>query len=108
VAERPKETKSVDVAALVDKNIAFEVKTAELPDERASRLRREEAEDAHKRLISLIVHIFVMATVTITCAACVYIAVTMDPRTELPGKAVGILATTAGAAIGFITGRASK
>ena len=44
MTERSKETKAVDVAGLVDKNIAFEVRTAESPDERASRLRREEAE----------------------------------------------------------------
>ena len=36
MTERSKETKAVDVAALVDKNIAFEVRTAESPDERAS------------------------------------------------------------------------
>jgi hypothetical protein len=108
VAERPKVTKAVDVAALMDKSIAFEVKTAELPDERASRLRREEAEEAHKRLLGLIVHVFSMTIVAIACFACIYIAVAIDPKTDLPGKAVGILATIAGGAIGFIGGRASK
>jgi hypothetical protein len=65
VAERPKGPQNVNLAALVDPNIAFDFKTAESPEERASRLRREEAEDAHKRRISLIVHVFVMTIVAL-------------------------------------------
>jgi hypothetical protein len=45
VAERPKGPQNVNLAALVDPNIAFDFKTAESPEERASRLRREEAEE---------------------------------------------------------------
>ncbi len=80
MAERPKETKVVDVGGLIDKGVVFDLRTSEAPEERASRLRREEAEaehkrraqeaeDAHKRLIALILHIFVMAIVAIAFLA---------------------------------------
>jgi hypothetical protein len=119
VTERSKETRAVDMAALVDKNIAFEVRTAESSDEHASRLRREEAEaehtlrtqaaeDAHKRQVALIVHIFVMAVVAIAFLASVYIAVAKDPKTGLPDKAMGIVTAIAAAAVGYITGKGSK
>jgi hypothetical protein len=81
VAERPK---AVNVAGLIDQSIAFELKT-ETPEERESRLRREEAqaghelrtkeaEDTHKRRISLWVHVFVMAVVATAFLASAYIA----------------------------------
>ena len=119
MTERSKETKTVDVAALVDKNIAFEVRTAESPDERASRLRREEAEaehtlrtqaaeDAHKHQIALIVHIVVMAVVAIAFLASAYIAMAGDPKTGLPDKAMGIITAIVAAAVGYMTGKGSK
>ena len=43
MAERPKEPRNIDLAALANPKVVFDVKTAESPDERASRLRREEA-----------------------------------------------------------------
>ncbi len=119
MTERSKESKAVDVAALVDKNITFEVRTAESPDERASRLRREEADaahtvrtqaadDAHKRRITLIVHIFVMAVVAIAFLASVYLTVAADPKTGLPDKAMGIITAIVAAAVGYMTGKGSK
>jgi hypothetical protein len=119
VTERSKAARPVDVTALVDKNIAFEVKTAESLDERASRLRREEAEaehtlrtqaseDAHARRITLIVHIFVMAVVAVAFLASVYIVVAKDPKTGLPDKAMGIITAIVAAAVGYMTGKGSK
>ena len=119
MAERPREPKHVDVAALVDKSIAFEVRTAESPDERGSRLRREEAEaehplrmqaaeDAHKRWIALSAHIFVLVVIAVALIVSVYIAITMDPKTGLPDKAIGIIAAVVGAAGGYMTGKAIK
>ncbi len=119
VTERSKEMKAVDVAALVDKNISFEVRTAESPDERSSRLRREEAEaqhtrsvqaaeDARKRRITLIVHIFVMGVVGIAFLASVNITVAKDPKTGLPDKAMGIITAIVAAAVGYMTGKGSK
>ena len=116
---RSKETRPVDVTALVAKTIAFEVRTAESPDERASRLRREEAEaehtlrtqaaeDEHKRRIALIVHIFVMAVVAIAFLASVYIAMAKDPKTGLPDKAMSIITAIVAAAVGYMTGKGSK
>jgi hypothetical protein len=41
-------SKVVDVSALLGKNVTFDLKTAEAPEERESRLKREEAEAEHK------------------------------------------------------------
>jgi Na+/glutamate symporter len=108
VAERPTVRQNVNLAALVDPNIAFDFKTAESPEERASRLRREEAEDAHKRRISLIVHVFVMTIVALAFGASVYILVTQDPKTNLPDKAIGIITAIVAALLGYLTGKGSK
>lgn len=119
MTERSKETKAVDVAALVNKNIAFEVRTAEPPDERASRLRREEAEaehlrraqaaeDAHRHQIALVVHIFVMAIVAVAFLASIYLAMARDPKSGLPDKAMGIITAIVAAGVGYMTGKGSK
>ncbi len=47
MAERTGDSKSFNVNAIADKNLTVAIKTAELRDERASRLRQEEAEKAH-------------------------------------------------------------
>jgi hypothetical protein len=119
VAERTKETKVVELSALLEKNVAFEFRTAEAPQERDSRLKREEAEaehklrtqeaeDAHKRLIGLIVHIFVMAIVAVAFLTSAYIAVIGDPKTGLPDKAMGIITAIVAGGVGFMTGKGSK
>jgi hypothetical protein len=119
VTERSRETKLVDLGVLVDKSINFDLKTAEPPDERASRLRREEAEaehtlgsqaaeDAHKRRIALAINIFVMAVVAIAFLASVYIAVAQDPKTNLPDKAMGLITAIVAALLGYLTGKGSK
>jgi Ca2+/H+ antiporter len=115
VAERPK---AVNVAGLIDQSIAFELKT-ETPEERESRLRREEAqaghelrtkeaEDTHKRRISLWVHVFVMAVVAIAFLASAYIALVGDTKTGLPDKAMGIITAIVAGGVGYITGKGSK
>ena len=116
LAERPK---AVDIAGLLDQGIAFELKT-ETPEEGESRLRREEAqaehdlrtqeaEDAHKRRISLWVHVFVMAVVAVAfLASVVYITVVGDPKTGLPDKAMGIIMAIVAGGVGYITGKGSK
>ena len=108
MAERPKETKLTDLGVLVDKKVTFNIKTAEAPDELQSRLRREEAEDTHKRRIGLIVHLFVMAIVAVAFLASVYIAVEKDPKTGLPDKAMGIITAIVAAGVGYMTGKGSK
>lgn len=115
MAERPK---VVDVAGLIDKGVAFELK-AESPEERDSRLRREEAEaehklrtqeaeDSFKRRINLVVHLFVMTLVAIAFGASIFIAIFKDPSTGLPDKAMGIITAIVAAGVGYITGKGSK
>jgi hypothetical protein len=88
--------------------VQIEVRPAEIPDERKSRLKREEAEDAHKRLISVIVHIFVMTMVASAFIASTYIALAHDPKTGLPDKALRIITAIVAAAVGYMTGKGSK
>lgn len=117
--ERPKEPKLFDFAALTDRSVSFDLKTAESPDERASRLRRgeaeaehqlrtQEADDCHKRRISLLVHLFVMTVVGVAFLASLYIATVKDPKTGLPDKAMNVITAIVAAGVGYITGKGSK
>ncbi len=72
------------------------------------KLRTQEAEDALKRKISLMVHVFVMAIVAVAFLASVYIAVAKDPMTGLPDKAMGIITAIVAAGVGYMTGKGSK
>jgi hypothetical protein len=104
VADRPK---TVNIAGLIDKGIAFELKT-EAPEERESRLRREKAEEAHKRRISLIVHVFVMAIVVVAFGVSVSVVFVKDANTGLPDKAMGIITAIVAGGFGYMTGKGSK
>jgi len=110
VTERSKQPEALNPAILVGQGVDFELvqKTPEPRDERASRLRREEAEDAHRRRIDFSLHIFVMVIVTITLAVCAYVLVAMDPKTGLPDRAMGVITAIAGAIVGYIAGKKSK
>jgi hypothetical protein len=108
VTERSREPKSAGLAGLIDKNANFSIKTAEPRDERASRLRREEAESAHQRRIALIVHIFVMTVVAVAFLVCSYMALAKDPKSGLPDKALAIITAIVAAAVGYLTGKNSK
>jgi hypothetical protein len=97
------------VSKLLDpKKYDIELKSPEKPEEIQSRLKREEAKEAHERQISLIVHIFVMAIVAVSFLASVYIAVAGDPKTGLPDKAMGIITAIVAAGVGYMTGKGSK
>jgi hypothetical protein len=119
VTERAKPPKVVDLGGLLATNVAFDLKSAEAPEERDSRLKREEAEaghkrlmqeaeEGHKRMIALIVHIFVMAIVAIAFLVSAYLTVAGDPKTGLPDKAMGIITAIVAGGVGFITGKGSK
>jgi hypothetical protein len=115
VAERPDKAPKIVNLALDNPNLTYEFRTGETPDERASRLRREEAEadhkirkqeaeDAHQRKIELIV----VAVVYLTLLASLFIAAFKDPKTGLPEKAMTIIAGIVGALAGYLTGKKSK
>ena len=104
MAERPK---AVNIAGLLDQDVAFELKR-EAPEERESRLRREEAEEAHKRHISLIVHIFVMALVVVAFVTSITIVFAKNANTGLPDKAMGIITAIVAGGFGYMTGKGSK
>jgi len=76
MAEHADDPKHLDKRTFLDsKKVKFDLKSPETPDEIRTRLklaeieaehklRTQEAEDTHKRRISLVVHIFVMAGTT--------------------------------------------
>ena len=120
MVERPNDPKLVDLSKVLDpKKVQYEIKTLEPTEELQSRLRlveaeaehklrTQKAEDALKRRISLMVHVFVMAIVAVAFLASVYIAVAKDPKTGLPDKAMGIITAIVAAGVGYITGKGSQ
>ena len=109
MAERPSDHPQFDVSKLLDpKKFDIDLKSPEKPEELQSRLRREEAEDAHRRRISLSVHLFVMAIVVIAFLTSVYLVVAGDPKSGLPDKAMGLITAIVAAGLGYMTGKGSK
>ena len=120
MTESADDPKHLDLGKFLDpKKVKYELKSPETPDEIRSRLklaeveaehrlRTQEAEDAHKRQISLIVHLFVMAMVTVAFLASTYIAVNGDPKTGLPDKAMGIITAIVAGGVGYMTGKGTS
>ena len=106
--ERSDREKRVDLQALFQKSVKLTMATAESRDERASRLRREEAEDAHNQQINLLVHRSVIVAVAIAMTACVVVTFVQDPKTGLPDKAMTIITAIVAAGVGYVTGKARK
>jgi glycerol uptake facilitator-like aquaporin len=109
MAERAGEQPQVDLSKLLDpKKFDIEVKSSEKPEEIQSRLRREEAKEAHERKISLMVHYLVMAMVGVAFLTCVLIVTVKDQNTGLTDKAMGLMTAIISASVGYMTGKGSK
>ncbi len=109
MTQRPNKIETFDLRdILTSEKVNIALKTAETPDEQASRLRREEAEDAHEQRIGLIVHTFVLALVSGAFLISAYLVVAKDPKTGLPDKAIGVITAIVAAGAGYITGKGSK
>jgi len=105
--ERPKRVQKLDLdtlAALGD----ISLKPSETPEERASRLKREEAESEHKHRIELIVHIFALIILTVAFVTGICIAAFGDPKTGLPDKAIAMVAGIVVALASYVAGSRSK
>jgi hypothetical protein len=105
--ERPKRSQKIDIEALTALG-EFSLKPSETPEERTSRLKREEAEAKHKHRIELIVHIFALAILTIAFLAGISIAAFGDPKTGLPDKAIAMAAAIVVALASYVAGSKSK
>jgi peptidoglycan/LPS O-acetylase OafA/YrhL len=68
----------------------------------------QSAEDDHKRLIALIVHIFALTIVAIAFLAGIYVLVATDSKTGLPDKAIAMVAGIALALASYVAGSKSK
>ncbi len=109
MAERTGDLHQVDLGKMLDpKKFDIDLKTPEKPEELQSRLRREEAEDAHKHRISLYLHLFIMAIVAVALLTSIYLVVAGDPKTGLPDKAQATITAIVAAGLGYITGKGSK
>jgi hypothetical protein len=105
--ERPKRAQTLNIGALVDIG-KYSIESPETPEERASRLRREEAEAGHKHRIELLVHVFALAILTIAFLAGLCIAAFNDPKTGLPDKAIAMVAGIVVALASYVAGSRSK
>lgn len=107
MAERSNQPEALNPAHLVGKEIDFHYvqKTAEPRDERASRLKRAEAEDAHRHRIEFILHFFAMGVLAGVLLICVCFLFFVDPKSD---KAWGIITAIISATAGYFTGKGSK
>jgi hypothetical protein len=105
--ERPRRVQKLDLgtlAALGD----ISLRPPETPEERASRLKREEAEASHKHRIELIVHVFALAILAVAFLAGICIVTFGDPKTGLPDKAIAMVAGIVVALASYVAGSRSK
>lgn len=120
MADRTDAPKNVDLGKVLDpKKYDFELKSPERPEELQSRLRlaeleaehklrTQEAEDRHRRLIVLIVHVFVIAVVAVAFAICGYIVLVKGPDSGLTDKAMVLISVIVSAGVGYMTGKGGK
>lgn len=107
MTDRSKQPEALNPINLVGKGIDFHYvqKTAEPRDERASRLKRAEAEDAHGHRIDLILHLFAMGVWTAVLLGCVRVLFFIDSKSD---KAWGVITVIISATAGYLTGKGSK
>lgn len=105
--ERPKRAQKIDIETLAAFG-EFSLKPSETPEERTSRLKREEAEAEHRHRIELLVHIFALAILAIAFLAGICIAALGDPRTGLPDKSIAMVAGIVVALGSYVAGSRSK
>ena len=87
---------------------AVEIKSVELPEERAARLRQEEADAYHQRLRTSIFFYVGLATAVIVGGICLYAALSSDFTTDQQRFAGSIVTLLIGGVAGFLTGKNAK
>lgn len=97
----------VNLSHLIDpENV--EIKTREHPEERASRLRREEADAEHQRKKDFVLFIIVAIMVCLVALACLWINLSSNYSPDLQKWASSLLTVIVSAILGYMTGKSSK
>lgn len=78
------------------------------PDERATRLRIEEADAAHRRRKDLALHVIALVVIGVALGLCVWAIVKTGSTAEDTKWAVPLLTAIVTGFVGFVTGRATK
>ncbi|AGA27191.1 hypothetical protein [Singulisphaera acidiphila] len=114
----PKKPQTVNLGALSELG-EFYLKSNELPEERQSRLKREEAEaahklrmqeadESHKRQLALIVHGFALCFLLAAFVAGICVLFTADAKSGLPEKAMAMVGGIALVLASYVAGSKSK
>ena len=78
------------------------------PDDRATRLRIEEADAAHRRRKDLALHVTALVVIGVALGLCVWAIVKKDTTVEDTKWAVPLLTAIVTGFVGYVTGRATK
>ncbi len=78
------------------------------PDERAARLRIEEADAVHRRRKDLALHIIAFLVIGVALGLCVWAIARKDATAEDTKWAVPLLTAIVTGFVGYVTGRATK
>ena len=91
-----------------NQEVDLTIKSRELPDERASRLKLAEAEAAHQRQKDF--YMFVVTIGVVIVAFCASLFVTLSDRfdAEMKKMAIPLLTLIVGGLLGYLTGKSSK
>jgi len=99
----------LDLNELANKqDLTVSIASREDPTERDSRLRREEAEDTHKRRKDLALHAITFAVIATAFAVCAYIILTSPAAAEQNKWATATLTSIVTGLVGYVTGRSQK
>ncbi len=103
------ENNKLDLNELASKqDLTVSIASREDPTERDSRLRREEAEDAHKRRKDLALHAITFAVIAAAFAVCAYIVLTSPAAAEQNKWATATLTSIVTGLVGYVTGKSQK
>jgi type VI protein secretion system component VasF len=78
------------------------------PETGAARREIEKAESAHRRQITLLLHIAALAVLGVVVALCVWMITHTGAESEDRKLAIPLLTSIATGLLGYVTGRASK
>ncbi len=87
---------------------AVEIKSVELPEERAARLRREEADASHQRWRTTIFFYVGLVAAVIVGGICLYAVLSSSFTTDQQRFAGSIVTLLIGGVAGFLTGKNAR
>jgi hypothetical protein len=99
--------KTVSLSHLLDPE-NLELKTRDHPEERQSRLRREEADAEHQRRKDFALFVIVAVMVSVVATACLWVTLSSGYPADVQKWASSLLTVIISASLGYMTGKSSK